>query len=46
MMTGRDVGGDVPSEMTAICAKRPPADWVLTLKRSAASNSWFATALD
>lgn len=21
MMTGRDVGGDVPSEMTAICAK-------------------------
>jgi hypothetical protein len=23
MMTGRDVGGDVPSEMTAICAFRP-----------------------
>jgi len=25
MMTGRDVGGDVPSEMTAICAKQPAA---------------------
>jgi hypothetical protein len=23
MMTGRDVGGDVPSEMTAICAFLP-----------------------
>ena len=25
MMTGRDVGGDVPSEMTAICVRREKA---------------------
>ena len=46
MMTGRDVGGDVPSEMTAICAKETAGVDVNRTLRSRRGTSLGARGAD